>query len=493
MGLAPADGHDAAHGANVGRAHIYAAVLQMHQVCQLIQQRVVAADDHQGVFQLVLPAQKPHLHLLPGLIALHPLGDGEDAVGLHEAGDHAAAPAQGGSHQFVAHIAHPHPDKLLVLQARDYRPGQGSHGRGCGGGAGFQPVFDQGLQQFFDHDDAGHRVAGHAQNGLCPHAAQDGGLAGLHGDAVVQHLPQFPDDFGGKILPPGGGAGVENHQVALRRRLGDSGLDLIELVRHNGIGPGLRPPLAQHGGENGGVELHDVPRPGVGTGRDDLVPGGDDAHQGLADHRDLQHAPGDHGPDGRRAYLHVGREDHFPGANVLADLADVLPGCGGSMDGDGAVGVFHDVLHHDHGVLVLGDGVAGVQNGELLRPEGDRRGLRGAEGMPGNDRHAVHGAGGIVGRADMGVDRLGRDPAAGLLHRDHLGSGGVALFHQQGKIVPFRLLQRHIGEIFKSHKKFSYCLISLFFIGLLPEFPPLPAGPRSPGRCRKSRRPRPGW
>ena len=145
MGLAPANGHNPAHGANVGGAHIHAAVLQMHQVCQLVQQRVVAADDHQRVFQLVLPAQKPHRHLLPGLIALHPLGDGEDPVGLHEAGDHAAAPAQGGGHQLVAHIAHPYPDKLLVFQARDHRPGQGGQGRGRGGGAGFQPVFDQGL------------------------------------------------------------------------------------------------------------------------------------------------------------------------------------------------------------------------------------------------------------------------------------------------------------------------------------------------------------
>ena len=189
----------------------------------------------------------------------------------------------------------------------------------------------------------------------------------------------------------------------------------------------------------------------------------------------------------------MGREDHLPGADVLADLTDVLPGCGGGMDGDGAVRVFHKVLHHDHRVLVLRDGVAGVQNGELLRPEGDGGGLGGAEGVPGNDGHAVHGTGGIVRRADMGVNRPGRDPAAGLLHRDHLGSGGVALLHQQGKIVPFRLFQGHIGEIFKSHKKFSYFRISLFFIGLLPEFPPLPAGPRSPGRCRKSRRPRPGW
>ena len=145
MGLAPADGHDAAHGANMGRTHVYVAVLQMHEVCQLVQQRVVAADDHQGVFQLVLPAQKPHLHLLPGLIALHPLRDGEDAIGLHEAGDYAAAPAQGGGHQLVAHIAHPYPDKFLVLQARNHRPGQGGHGRGRGGGTRFQPVFDQEL------------------------------------------------------------------------------------------------------------------------------------------------------------------------------------------------------------------------------------------------------------------------------------------------------------------------------------------------------------
>ena len=151
------------------------------------------------------------------------------------------------------------------------------------------------------------------------------------------------------------------------------------------------------------------------------------------------------------------------------------------MDGDGAVGVFHNVLHHDDGVLLLGDGVAGVQNGELLRPEGDGGGLGGTKGIPGSHGHAVHGAGGIMGRADMGVNRLGRHPAAGLLHRDHLGFGGIALLHQKGKIVLFRLFQGDIGEIFKSHNQFSYRCSFPFFTGLLPEFLRLPADPRSPG------------
>ena len=41
----------------MGRAHVYLAVRHMEHIPQLIQQRVMAADDYQGVFQLVHGAQ----------------------------------------------------------------------------------------------------------------------------------------------------------------------------------------------------------------------------------------------------------------------------------------------------------------------------------------------------------------------------------------------------------------------------------------------------
>lgn len=46
----------------------------------------------------------------------------------------------------------------------------------------------------------------------------------------------------------------------------------------NGIDPGLRPPLVQHGRKDGGVEFYHVAGPGVCGGRNHLVSGGDDTH-----------------------------------------------------------------------------------------------------------------------------------------------------------------------------------------------------------------------
>ena len=184
---------------------------------------------------------------------------------------------------------------------------------------------------------------------------------------MIENLAQFPNDPGGKILPPGGGTGIENHHVAFRCGLCYHCLDPVELVGHDGVYHRFRAPAFDHGGENGAVEFQNVPGLGVGAGRDDLVAGGNDADDRLADDLNFQHAPGDHGADGGRGHGHVAGQNHLSGAHILTDLADVLPGRGGGVDGDGTILIFHNILHHNHRVPILRDGVAGVQYDELLR------------------------------------------------------------------------------------------------------------------------------
>ena len=384
-------------------------ILPVDQIRQLIQQRIVAADDDQGVLQLPLVLEQPDADLFARRIALLALRDLQHPVRLHEGGHHAASPGQWGGHQRIAHIAHAQAHVFLILEARDHLPREL-----CARAAALVvfpavPGVDQRLQEFLDHDDAGHRIAGHAQNGLISAIAQDRGLAGLDGDAVVQHLADLAYGGGGVVVPPGGGAGVEDHHVALVGRFGEHIPNGVKAIRHDGIGFGLRAPVLQHGGKDGGIEFQNVARFGIGAGRDDLVAGGDDAHHRAADDLELQHAARDHGADGGGGDLHEAGQDHLPGADILADLPDMLPGRGGRVDRDAAVVVFHDILHHDDRVAVLGDRIAGVHHDKLVLPQGDGRRLGGAEAVPCAQSHAVHGAGRVMRRVDPGVDRAGRD------------------------------------------------------------------------------------
>ena len=66
----------------------------MDQVGEFIQQRVVAADDDEGVLEFFLRVQQTDADLFTRLEAFGPLGDLDDAVGLHEGGDHTAAAGQ---------------------------------------------------------------------------------------------------------------------------------------------------------------------------------------------------------------------------------------------------------------------------------------------------------------------------------------------------------------------------------------------------------------
>ena len=226
---------------------------------------------------------------------------------------------------------------------------------------------------------------------------------------MIQHLADFAQGSSGIVVPTCGGAGVEDHHVTFVGRFRDHIPDILKTVRHDGVGPGLGAPGFQHGGKDGGVELQDVPGLRVGTGRDDLVAGGDDAHHRAADDLDHQNPARDHGADSGGVDLHEAGQDHFPGADILADLPDMLPWCGGSVDRDASVVVLDDVLHHNDRIAVFRNRVPGVHHDKLILPQGDGCRLSGAEAVPCVQSHAVHGAGRVMRRVDPGVDRAGRD------------------------------------------------------------------------------------
>ena len=156
----------------------------MDQIGELIQQRVVAADDDEGVLELLLRIQQADTDLFTGLEALGPLGDLNDAVGLHEGGDHTAAAGQRRGGEPVADITHPDADVFLILETGDHRPCQNGTGPAAAFTLPAEPQFDQRPQQLLNDDDAGDRVAGDTENRLRPAAAEDRGLAGLDGDAA---------------------------------------------------------------------------------------------------------------------------------------------------------------------------------------------------------------------------------------------------------------------------------------------------------------------
>ena len=301
---------------------------------------------------------------------------------------------------------------------------------------------------------------------------------------MAQHGAQFSDHLGGIVLPPRGGARVQKHCVALIQRFGESRAKQLLFIRYDGIGDGLGVPLPHHGGEDGGVELHDVSRLRVGGGRNDLVPGGDDANPGTAQDLRLQHPGRQHGADGGRRDPGMRRQDHLSGTDVLADLAYMLPGGRRSVEPYRAVVLIDHIFDHHHRVAVGRDGIARVYHREISGPERDGSGLRGAEGEPGLQSDAVHGARQVMGSADVRVYRSRGDPSAGVGNGHTLRFRSEAVGRKRFQKTGFCLLQRKVRQIFKCH-----CLLPLslpYITG--PARYPRRERLHSPGQCRRIRR-----
>ena len=68
-------------------------IRHMEHITQLIQQRVMAADHHHGVPELLHGAEQTHIHFAACFITFQALRHFHNTVCLHKGGDHTAATA----------------------------------------------------------------------------------------------------------------------------------------------------------------------------------------------------------------------------------------------------------------------------------------------------------------------------------------------------------------------------------------------------------------
>ena len=210
------------------------------------------------------------------------------------------------------------------------------------------------------------------------------------------------DGLGGVVLSSRGGARIQENHIAGSCGIFQGIHDSIEFILHDGIDLRNSAPLRKHGGKDGTVEFDDVARTRVFGGGYDLIPGRNDADDRPGQDFYLQNAGSQKSADGGGGDSGVSRQDHFPGADILADLADMLPGSSGG------------------GVrCVYGD--------------------------------AVHGGSGIVGSADMGIDCLCGDASGRLLYGDFLRGGMEAAGAQHCQIFGCGLGKLCISQVLKSH------------------------------------------
>ena len=102
--------------------------------------------------------------------------------------------------------------------------------------------------------------------------------------------------------------------------------------------------------------------------RHQLRAGGDDNDPGLPPHQHPGDAGRQHGPLGPGGDFHPLGEHHFPGDQVLAHPADVVPGKHRGLHRQQVGLRVRDVFHHDHRVGARGHEVAGVDGMGILAP-----------------------------------------------------------------------------------------------------------------------------
>ncbi|MPN34428.1 hypothetical protein SDC9_181921 [bioreactor metagenome] len=142
--------------------------------------------------------------------------------------------------------------------------------------------------------------------------------------------------------------------------------------------------------------------------RHNFVPRRQNANARASNHLQRTDAAREHRTDHGGLHEAIGRKDHIPRGNVLANLTHMLPGCGGRVQRDSAVAL-HAVLNHHHRVAALRQRVASVHADEISLFEQYRRGLRCAKGRLCGERNAVHRAGGVVRAREPRVDRARTD------------------------------------------------------------------------------------
>ncbi|MPM59207.1 hypothetical protein SDC9_106047 [bioreactor metagenome] len=230
----------------------------------------------------------------------------------------------------------------------------------------------------------------------------------------------------GAVVPPGGSARTEQNHVAFVRRSFQRRPNPFGVVRYDGVCVRLRAPAAKHAGKDGGVELHHFAVARIRAGRDDFVPRRDNADLRPADRFQRKYTAREHCTDHSRLNLAKRRQNHIPRGDILADLAQVLPGRRRRVQCDLSVPL-DAVFHHHHRVAAFRQRVAGVHADVVACFQQNRRGFACAERALCRKRNAVHRAGGVVRRAKVCVNRAGRHAVERVGRGDHLRPVGHAV------------------------------------------------------------------
>ena len=381
----------------------------------------MAAGDGEAVLQFHLVSLQSNVDGGAGFQAFTVLVDDEEAAGLGKAGDDARAARHRDCDILTVHFRDAAAEEFFILEGRRELPGDLRFDF-------FIPLrFSVGqertdiLDDLLHDNDARDRVTGHAAERLLADHAEDGRFAGFDGDAVDQQFAEVREDGGRVVVPAGGGARDGQDRVTLFGSFGDGRFEQVDLIFDDRVDERVGAPVREHGREDGGVEFRDVAGFQVGVAVDDLIAGRDDAEDRALDDFHFVDTGGHEGADESRSHDGEGRDDHISHADVLTDLADVVPGNAGGVQEDVPVLCLDDVLDHDDRVGVLGQRVAGVDDDVVRFGQADRVAFGGAHGLRREDGDAVHGARDIVGRGTDRIVGTGGHTVVGLPDFDRFG------------------------------------------------------------------------
>ena len=152
----------------------------------------------------------------------------------------------------------------------------------------------------------------------------------------------------------------------------------------------------------------------------------------------------------------MGTQDHFTRADILADLADMLPGRSRRIKLYRTVGLVDHLFHHDHSVAAIRHRIACIHHGIVFRAQHDRSGLGSAEGDRRSESDAVHGARKVMGRADVGIHGGRCHSSVSFKDRNCFLLRTKPLLLQSVQELFPGIFQRQIGEILKCHFSFSF-------------------------------------
>ena len=221
-------------------------------------------------------------------------------------------------------------------------------------------------------------------NGFFPGFAQNGGLAGLDGDAVEQQSPHRFDNPAGGVLDAHTAAAGQQHRVTVRNGFLDFVRQKGFIINDNAVVDDLAAEGGKHGFQHGAVHIPHLSRAGLHLRGHQLVSRGDDTHGEFLRNLHPHLTDGSQGSDIRAGQHPALMQNYLAGIHVIPPENHVHAGSGRLGNTDGAVAVILGVFQHHHAVGVPGHRAAGGNRhaGALIQREiralaHEHRGLQG--------------------------------------------------------------------------------------------------------------------